>query len=113
MASMNVGKACAQAHHAGTHFLNTRVNTEMYDRVAAWKGDRGFGTVVTLGVDEADIDVALYEAAQRNLLYAQIIDPTYPIRDGKVTHYLRVLTCAYIFGSYEETEFLRKHKLHH
>lgn len=113
MHSLNVGKACAQAHHAGTHFLSAAVDQDLLERIEIWKGDRGFGTVLTLGVDESDINIALYEAEQRKISYGLIYDPTYPIRDGRVTHYLRVLTCAYIFGNSEETEFLKKYKLHH
>lgn len=39
------------------------------------------------------------------LIDAQIIvDPTYPIRDGQVTHLIELPTCAYMFGRYGDLQ---------
>lgn len=126
MASMNPGKGMAQAAHAANTFTN---RFDEYVRSSkgpdippylaaylAWQRttNQGFGTTITLAVDGA----TMYKVVD-SLMFAgfktEIInDPTYPIRDGEVTHYLPVNTCAYVFvpDPDEAPESLQKLPLH-
>lgn len=102
MASMNPGKAVAQGSHATNLFENvmkhgTRSDFEraMFDY---WKGDRGFGTAITLSVDGTQLQQKLLDAVQEGHVAGVCHDPTYPLRDGSVTHLIPLNTCGYIFG---------------
>lgn len=101
MASMNPGKGHAQSHHAGTqmalkdrHSWSTKHEAWLKD----WAGDRGFGTVLTMGCDNRQMNAALAIAVRLGFPCAVINDPTYPLLDGSVVHEFPLDTCAYIFG---------------
>jgi peptidyl-tRNA hydrolase len=102
MASMNPGKAVAQGSHATNLFENamkhgTRsdLQKQMFEH---WKGDRGFGTAITLSVDGSQLQQKLLAAAQEGYVTGVCHDPTYPLRDGSVTHLIPLDTCGYVFG---------------
>jgi hypothetical protein len=103
MDSMNTGKAIAQGSHASAQFVNYGVQySENHDKgwhqaYKDWNAG-GFGTTIVLGVDneydlKAWIDGAYIYGFQGEI----VTDETYPLRDGKVTHYFNVTTCGYIF----------------
>lgn len=96
MASLNAGKAVAQGGHACNQFA---VNLRNYKReYRKWAGVRGYGTTITLAGDEKQIDDLLLMAIKDDYNCDWVIDETYPLKDGKVTHYFPCKTCAYIFA---------------
>lgn len=105
MASMNPGKAMAQAAHAANAFIRDVQRPEAYSvfihaAVEEWEESthQGFGTTITLAVpSEREMDEIVHAAAEANLPAAAVHDPTYPLRDGAVTHLLPINTCAYVF----------------
>lgn len=109
MASMTPGMAAAQASHASLAFVNEyyRDNTKGPAGIAAFKKwsnstDGGFGTTVVLAANGNTIDLMMAEYSVvplrlRGYVADVIIDPTYPVRDGDITHRVSVMTCAYVF----------------
>jgi hypothetical protein len=110
MDSLNPGKAVAQGAHAAHMFMNRMSNAynsrhfegEVYNphqkEYRKWGRVLGYGTTITLEGNEAQIQEALSAAARDGYENDQVIDPTYPLKDGKVTHYFPCMTCAYIFA---------------
>jgi hypothetical protein len=108
LASLNPGKAVAQGTHATNLFVNQveelrkgwpdAPNVEAY---TAWASDRGFGTAITLGVNGIELRMLIEDAIAMGCISGICTDPTYPLRDGDVTHLLNLDTCGYIFGNRE------------
>jgi hypothetical protein len=109
--SMNPGKAIAQGGHAVSHFMESMRQLGATDNVyqaavvgnllKEWMGDRGFGTKITLGVTLRQLRFRMDLAAKLPFeicIGGEIVDPTYPLRDGDVIHLFPLLTCAYVFG---------------
>jgi hypothetical protein len=124
--SMNPGKACAQAVHAG-NAMETRftevlqiaasssdetVHAKMQELSTAfynWKQQtsQGFGTTIVLGGSMAKIKTDI-EWLKRNDFLADVIhDPTYPLVDGSVVHLIPLDTCAYVFAPDKNDPYLR------
>ena len=109
MDSMNPGKAMAQASHASNAFVSNaepgyNIDEELFN---AWQGStpQGFGTVLVLGVNEAQMRTAVEVAESFGVdkFPCDIIhDPTYPLQDGDTTHFIPLDTCGYIFGDKED-----------
>lgn len=131
LASMNAGKAMAQASHASNAFVyetNKYIDSwvqapvdvqELKRYMEEWQGEtgQGFGTVLVL--EGSMVDFKPVVSAFKGLEYrAQIItDPTYPIIDGSVVHHVYLETCAYVFVPNKETDevastLLRRFSLH-
>ena len=110
MDSMNPGKAMAQASHASNAFVSNaepgyNIDEELFN---AWQQStpQGFGTVLVLGVNEAQMRTAVEVAESFGVdkFPCDIIhDPTYPLQDGDTTHFIPVDTCGYIFGDQDDT----------
>ena len=103
LASLNPGKAMAQAHHAfGAMKHAARSHLPMQAKYIAWQqqADQDFGTTVVLAGTEHSITAALEDAhlSKLPILYGWVFDPTYPLKDGDVTHVLPLNTCAFFFG---------------
>jgi peptidyl-tRNA hydrolase len=101
MDSLNPGKAVAQGAHAAHVFARkmSKNNSNFKREFKKWESTLGYGTVITKEGTEAEITLVLDTAINEG--YDEcgwIEDPTYPLRDGKVTHYFPCLTCAYIFA---------------
>lgn len=110
MSSLNPGKAMAQAAHAANHFIH---NFEMTEAVKEWLAQgEGFGTTIVLNVGSEE-SLKRYTGRAEELGYPSdiILDTTYPIRDGDVTHLVPVITCGYIFAE-GSPPFLRELQLH-
>jgi hypothetical protein len=108
MASLNAGKAVAQGTHATNLFeKDVRILREGFPEAPnviayeAWLGDRGFGTAITLGVTGETLGSIVEQAIATGCIAGICTDPTYPLRDGDVTHLLNIDTCGYIFGNRE------------
>lgn len=106
LASLNPGKAMAQSHHNYGALKRAARDCGDRDLIAQylkWQEISGqdFGTVVTLGGNEGEINDALDYADRINahVLSGWIWDDTYPLRDGDVTHSIRLNTNAFVFGT--------------
>lgn len=103
---MNPGKAVAQGAHAANQFTHAYKG---WDTVTTWEAEGdGFGTTIVLGVDEDTMrkTVQLASSAGKNICHDIVHDPSYPVRDGEITHLIPLDTCAYIFGHKEELRWL-------
>ena len=105
MDSMNSGKGMAQSSHAASAFASYAFNQdrESIDNrgLDQWMTEtrQGFGTVVVLdGGDLETISQELEIAHSYGCWSEMIHDPSYPIQDGDVTHYIPIDTCGYIFA---------------
>jgi peptidyl-tRNA hydrolase len=102
LASMNPGKAVAQGAHAANQFVADYWASAIHNYWRNEADGQGFGTTIVLGVNEAQL-LAAIEAAKALGVAANIThDPTYPIRDGEVTHLIPLNTCGYVFGTRAE-----------
>lgn len=125
--SLNPGKAMAQAAHAANAFVlqiescqnfpNDDEFEYLIDLYNEWveQTAQGFGTTVVLAVNtEQKLNQLILEA--HNFAIADTVyDPTYPIRDGGVTHEVPLTVCGYIFGdanSLKLYKHLRNLELH-
>ena len=98
MASLNAGKACAQAHHAACRLFHS-----FWDRddVGKWQNQTryGFGTVLVFAANIDTIRSICDTAESTYGLAAGILhDPSYPVRDGQVTHLIPLVTCGYVLA---------------
>jgi 2-hydroxy-3-keto-5-methylthiopentenyl-1-phosphate phosphatase len=111
--SMNPGKAMAQASHAYAALrkaIKSKLNIQR--DFIDWMNttEQDFGTTIVLSGTERQIDSALDRINRDRLMCSGwVYDPTYPVRDGKVTHLVPVLTCAFVFGERKEIKFLTQH----
>lgn len=118
MTSLNAGKAMAQASHATNAFIqeSERVDDpEINELVEMWSTQtwQSFGTVLVLGCTETEMNEAVSRSEHQGAALEGVVhDPTYPVRDGAVTHYVPVNTCAFIFGDKDELDFLDVLELH-
>jgi peptidyl-tRNA hydrolase len=132
LASLNPGKAMAQASHASNAFvrkfheymqrLNATADQKAVDLNTAfyeWENStvQGFGTVLVLEGNMNDIDSTVYMFQKLGYVADLIHDPTYPIVDGSVVHYIPINTCAYVFVQNKEDDdiariLLQKFPLH-
>ena len=107
--SMNPGKAMAQASHAGSVFEHNaepgyNVDEKLFEE---WRQSttQGFGTVLVLGVNEDQMRTAVEVAESFGVdtfPCGIIHDPTYPLQDGDITHFIPLDTCGYIFGDKDD-----------
>lgn len=96
--SLNLGKACAQAAHAANQFVRrVHQNYPLFNRWQESTPD-GFGTTIVLDVDGATLGKIVDFANLAGFPSGVVHDPSYPIRDGQVTHLIPLNTCGYIFG---------------
>jgi len=107
LASLNPGKACAQASHAA-NMMNDFVlayNTAYWNAtLEKWKREsgQGFGTCLVLSGSWDIIEDCLNNWNPTNTLSGRVLDYTYPLRDGLITHEFPLHTCAWFFGDREE-----------
>lgn len=116
LASMNAGKAMAQAAHASNLFTKKFGKDEL---VAKWEGDRGFGTTIVLACSGEDVNKRVRKALEKKLLAGHVFDPSYPFvvnkelmtvidsallteesvykDNGQVVLFRHELTCGFIF----------------
>ena len=115
LTSLNAGKAMAQASHASNAMVHKIKHSgpvpskhikQLFNK---WEGEtkQGFGTclVLDVGSEEHMVDVInAFQTYQKNVgvknaeyVSGIILDTTYPVMDGYITHYIAVHTCAYVF----------------
>ncbi len=122
--SMNTGKGMAQASHAASAFTYngsesltlSHTHKDLY-KLWSHQTDQNFGTVLVLDLQiGSELDYYVEQAEELDLPTEVIHDPTYPVQDGDVTHYIPMDTCAYIFGDKNNeslTELLSELSLHY
>jgi peptidyl-tRNA hydrolase len=103
--SLNPGKACAQAAHAANMAVS-RCPSTLFDHLSEWERETGdgFGTTIVLGVNEQELYETINAAISSDMHAGTVHDPSYPLKDGKVTHYIPLDTCGFIFGPREMVE---------
>lgn len=114
--SMTPGRAAAHAAHAANQMVHeisgqdpeTSLLPELLDE---WQAQaNGFGTTIVLQapidtireiIDSVDSMGAAFGRHNMTVAGGMVRDPTYPLRDGDVTHLLDLETCAYVFARRE------------
>lgn len=108
MASMNAGRTAAQCSHATNLFMKAMEHIKeslseddpIIQNYMNWinQTDQGYGTVIVLdGEDEQSIDNLMVNTSS-DYLSGWVIDPEYPLADGKKVHILKdIKTCAFFF----------------
>jgi len=136
IASMNPGKAMAQACHAANQFVHEYGDNE---DVKHWqKEGKGFGTTIVLSVDSPTFKDTMMKAMQLGVRTRGLVfDTTYPFitnkeiaelipteklsapsifkEDGRVVMFRNELTCGYLFvvdGSSKQEEIVGALPLH-
>lgn len=111
MASLNPGKMAAQATHAANQCVYelrrlVQQSFDDYDQLFdAWEEQRGFGTCIVLDIgSEANLQKFVAASKEAGLLAGVTHDPSYPVRDGQVTHHIPVDTCGFVFGEKEDCQ---------
>lgn len=104
MDSMNSGKAQAQACHVGSALAlcfegdnDPSTAVRLYEK---WRKEtaQGFGHVdVRDGVGYEELQQEVETANRAGAIAELILDPTYPVKDGDVVHYVSIYTCAFVF----------------
>ena len=113
--SLNAGKAMAQANHAyGALKKRVRAHLGLQKHYLAWQDttDQDYGTCIVLAASEEQIKPVLERASRlygRTTLSGWVKDPTYPLRDGAVTHLIPLNTCAFLFATKEDANDLVEH----
>lgn len=132
--SMNPGKAIAQGSHASNAFVHhfhgfaqqynsqsvhEGIHTATMNGFNEWENSthQGFGTVLTLEGRMSDFTSIVNIFKSLGYIANVVHDPTYPIVDGEVVHYIPLDTCAYVFiPNKEKDEFastlLKRFSLH-
>ena len=114
--SLNAGKAMAQAAHAGNALEYMALESSEFDPGAgiysayqAWKNQtsQGFGTTIVLGGSMSLISMDVKRLQGFGYLADVVHDPSYPIRDGSVTHLIPLDTCAYVFAPDKDDPMIR------
>lgn len=111
LASMNSGKACAQATHAANQCVydGRKANKpELTALIDEWEAEtgHGFGTCIVLGVTERSMRQAVELASRLGLHTGICHDPSYPLMDGKTLHLIPLDTCAFVFGRKSDVFFV-------
>lgn len=109
------GKCMAQAHHAGTRFLN-QLRVTIKDKpvwlvpLEGWLAQGGgFGTTIILGVNYPEMRRLTAFELDINLFNGVVHDPSYPVRDGDRINHMPVDTCGYVFGRLNDCKALLGH----
>lgn len=104
-----IGKACAQVSHASNQCvfdIQKSDNYTLLKKLKTWEGDRGFGTCIVLQANVREMYNIVEEVKDYGHFSGITHDPTYPLKDGKITHLIPLDTCAYIFGSKSQLKTL-------
>lgn len=103
LASMNPGKAAAQAGHGVSQFRHEAIkfgSPNLDSMLRAWEDETsgGFGTCLVLSATYEQLKEVVVNARLQGLHAGIVNDPTYPLLDGDTLHLIPLDTCAYLFG---------------
>lgn len=110
MVSHTNGKKMAQASHAANAFVDYAKKID-WD-ISNWENStsQGFGTVYVLdGGNGDDIENAVRPLNELGYVAGFVIDPTYPVLDGKVCHSINIMTCAFVYCEPRYEHIIKKH----
>lgn len=119
--SLNAGKAAAQTAHAASQAAWRYKNTFEYDDWAnepsAEFGENGgyvgFGTTIVLDAGSFEDSFDIFDNVFPNGFSATkcgiVKDPTYPIKDGKKTHYIDLVTCYWALENPNNNLFFKEY----
>jgi len=116
LASMNAGKACAQASHASNSmakYINRYGTNYMKNSLSRWENQskgQGFGTCIVLAGPWIEIEHCINEYISDEdscVAVGKVFDSSYPLRDGSITHEIPLHTCAWFFGDKEDLTTVR------
>ena len=118
LASLNAGKAMAQAMHAQAHANMLLDNWHTYSATADWSEmwkewkahtKQGFGSTIVLGGGIGKIRSAIETFGMMSWPCGIIHDPTYPLMDGdKTLHLIPLDTCAWVFGPAQPIQYVTR-----
>lgn len=110
--SMTPGKAIAQGSHATNDFeINVRMAAdafvEWFNTLNEWRDGGPAGRALVFGANGSQFEhlkilCELYESHtpnQKNILWGSYTDPTYPLKDGELTHTIPFNSAMWIFTS--------------
>ncbi len=106
LASLNPGKAMAQASHAYGAMMESVEGTDNEALFLEWQAQTSqlFGTTIVLIAKDWDEVGSILHAytdtdlQRRYTVSGAVLDPEYPVRDGTATHHIPVYTCGFVFG---------------
>jgi peptidyl-tRNA hydrolase len=107
--SLNPGKMVAQGAHAANQFVAMLSQDHfLYPLYEQWRSSTPHGFGVTLCLDVSGEELPLVVEAARRAGFAAGVthDPSYPLRDGGVTHTFPLDTCGYVFGNKPDLHIL-------
>ena len=100
--SLNPGKMVAQGAHAANQFVaKLSKDHSIYPLYEQWRTSTpdGFGVTLCLDVTGEELPLVVNAAQSCGFAAGVTHDPSYPLRDGGVTHSLPLDTCGYVFGN--------------
>lgn len=108
LTSLNAGKAMAQASHAANAMVHLIKHgglvpsKHIKNLLTKWENStaQGFGTCLVLDCHNEHVILQTIDKlnqASKEVITDIINDPTYPVRDGDLTHYISLNTCGYAF----------------
>ena len=114
MDSLNPGKMAAQACHAANYMavIADASNPKLYRDWAEQAKDQYFGTTIVLDIGTIEKakeiinkakEIVSDDVIDKSFVSGIVLDSSYPIRDGSVTHTLPVETCGFLL-CYRGTE---------
>lgn len=105
--SLNPGKMVAQGAHAANQFVHEvdTLNDPLFQQWETSTPD-GFGVTICLDVTGRELPTVVEFAKKAGFTAGVTHDPSYPLRDGDVTHLLPLDTCGYVFGDKDELRAL-------
>lgn len=105
LVSLNPGKAMAQACHGANMAVESGRGKQI---VSEWQEQTNdfFGTTIVLDGGSwsniqsiiAEVDAKSWLKHGGDFFHGIVLDPTYPVRDGSITHLLPLHTCAWVFA---------------
>lgn len=102
MDSMTPGRVAAQVSHATSHAKQTIENATPHnpsrEMLKKWEAEtsQAFGTAIVLDGNKIESIVETVEALQDlGIAAGLVLDPTYSIADGDVTHYVPAFTVGW------------------
>jgi hypothetical protein len=121
MASQGMGRAAAQAAHAGNCFhhemekrkARCHLDEATLRQYEAWSRatPQGFGTTIVLGVTERQMRTAVAVLTNMGYQAGIVNDPTYVLPDGDTVHFVSVDTCGWVFMPDKKTDEMGKYVL--
>jgi len=101
--SLNPGKSCAQAAHCANLLIYLGQQNE--NPIVSTYLDQGYGFGTTIVLEAAWNEILEYrlkleeiEDINSNVTVVAVHDPSYPIRDGLITHLIHLETCVGVLG---------------